>query len=53
MTLKYILGGIIGALICWFICGGWYLLECWIDDISTRRWKKKMDKQSEQKEESN
>ena len=50
MTLEYILGGIIGALICAFICGGWYLLGCWIDDISFRRWQKKMDKQLEQKE---
>lgn len=51
MTLEYILGSIIGALICWFICGGWYLLDKWIDDISFCRWKKKMYKQSEQKEE--
>lgn len=50
MTLEYFLGGIIGALICWFICGGWYLLDCWIDDISTRRWRKKMDKQHISKE---
>lgn len=45
MTLEYILGGIIGALICWFICGGWYLLGEWIDNLSFRKWQKKMDKQ--------
>lgn len=53
MIFWFIIEGIVGALICAFICGGWYLLDCWIDDISTRRWRKKMDKQSEQKEEKN
>ena len=51
MTLKYILGGMIGALICAFICGGWYLLESWVVNISDRRWRKKMDKQHTRKEE--
>lgn len=53
MTFWFIIEGIIGALICAFICGGWYLLDSWIDDISTRRWRKKMDRQSEQKKEKN
>lgn len=51
MTLEYILGGIIGALICGFICGGWYLLGEWIDNLSFRRWQKKMDKQHKRMEE--
>ena len=52
MTFKYIVEGVVGALICGFICGCWYLLGEWIMNISFRRWKKKMDEQSEQKEES-
>lgn len=52
MILGYIIKSIIGVLICEFICGGWYLIGEWIDDISFRRWEKKMDKQLEQKEES-
>lgn len=51
MTFEYIIEGVVGALICAFICRGWYLLDCWIDDISAQRWRKKMDKQSEQKKE--
>ena len=47
---KYVLIGIIGALLCGFICGGWYLLGGWIENISFRRWNKKKAKQSEQKE---
>ena len=27
MTFGYIIEGIVGALICWFVCGGWYLLH--------------------------
>jgi len=51
MTFGYIIKGVIGALICGFICGGWYLLDEWIENISLRRWNKKMDKQSKQNEE--
>ena len=45
MTFEYIIESIVGALICWFVCGGWYFLGEWIENISFRRWKKKMDKQ--------
>lgn len=51
MTLEHILGGMIGALICAFICGGWYLIECWLVDLSNRRFDKKMDKKNARKEE--
>lgn len=44
ITIEGIVCGIIGALICAFICGGWYLIECWIVDLSIRRFDKKMDK---------
>lgn len=50
MTFGYIIEGIVGALICWFVFGGWYLLGEWIENISIRRWKKKMDKQAEEEE---
>ena len=51
MTFRYIIEGIVGALICGFIFGGWYLLGEWIENISSRSWYKKMDKQSKQNEE--
>ena len=45
MTFGYIIEGIAGALLCGFICGGWYLLGERIEDIRLRRWEKKMDKE--------
>lgn len=49
MTFGYIIEGIAGALICWFICGGWYLLSEWIENISIRRWEKKYYKGTRRK----
>lgn len=49
MTIMHIIKVIVYALICGFICGGWYLVGEWIENISFRRWEKKKAKQSEQK----
>ena len=39
--IGYILSGLIGAAIVWFICGGWYLLGEWFNEVTLRRWEKK------------
>lgn len=50
ITIEGIVCGIIGALICALICGGWYLIECWLVDLSNRRFDKKMDKNARKEE---
>ena len=41
--VGYIISGIVGAFICLFICGGWVLLDDWIEKISTSKWYKEQD----------
>jgi hypothetical protein len=38
MSTEYIIQGILGAILCGFICGGWLLLGDVFDKWSTRRW---------------
>ena len=39
--IGYVLSGFFGAVIVFFIFGGWYLLDDWIDKISLHRWEKR------------
>jgi len=50
ITIDGIVCGIIGALICALLFGGWDLIECWLVDLSNRRFDKKMDKNTRKEE---